>query len=302
MSLVRAIGIMLILALSLSVLGTITSSPTATPVQTRPAIVSLPAAAAPANPAPIATTTAASAKPTPVAVTTALAAKPAAMTVTPAPPPAKAAPSAAASSHPTTPAKPASQRADHAALTPHQPVAPQRTAAKSPPAPAQHAVPPAAKYQQRATAADEPRPPKAYVNTRSHWLPPPPPSRDRKDTQTSSVQRDRYASRPDYRETDRRYTLSSRTAPYHDDARDDRRSYSSNARGVAPRAGYRQSQDYGRRDDQTRVSDDKRKALLREYKNIARRQSEIDRELGRNFSSEPASRRDRYSDASGGRQ
>jgi hypothetical protein len=159
------------------------------------------------------------------------------------------------------------------------------------------------------------------VNTRSHWLPKAPapsrdasraPPRDRKDTQTSSVQRDRYApppperyaARPDYRDDGWRYTPpSSRTATRYDDVRDDRRSYSSNApRDVAPRTGYRQSQDSNRRDSQTRVSESRRKALLREYKETARRQSEIERQLGGSYLGRASAKRDRYSDASSGRQ
>jgi hypothetical protein len=160
------------------------------------------------------------------------------------------------------------------------------------------------------------------VNTRSHWLPKAPapsreasrpPSRDRKDTQTSSVQHDRtapppppdrYAARPDYREDGWHYTPpSSRAASRYDDARDDRRSYSRNApRDVAPRSGYRQSQDRGRGDSQTRISESRRKALLREYKETARRQSEIERQLGGSYSGRASAKRDRYSDASSGRQ
>jgi hypothetical protein len=138
------------------------------------------------------------------------------------------------------------------------------------------------------------------VNTRSHWLPKAPapsreasrtPSRDRKDTQTSSVQRDRTApppppdrtaSRAGYRDDGWRYTPPpSRVASRYNDARDDRRSYSSNA---------------------PRVSESRRKALLREYKETARRQSEIERQLGGSYSGRASTKRDRYSDASGGRQ
>jgi hypothetical protein len=164
------------------------------------------------------------------------------------------------------------------------------------------------------------------VNTRSHWLPKAPapsrdasraPPRDRKDTQTSSVQRDRTApppppdrtaSRPGYRDDGWSYTPpSSRTASRYDDGRDDRRSYSSNApRDAAPRTGYRQSQhqahDRNRRDSQTRISESRRKALLREYKETARRQSEIERQLGGSYSGRASAKRDRYSDASSGRQ
>jgi hypothetical protein len=71
---------------------------------------------------------------------------------------------------------------------------------------------------------------------------------------------------------------------------------------VAPRSGYRQSQEHGRRDSQTRISESRRKALLREYRETARRQSEIERQLGGSYSGRASARRDRYSDASGGRQ
>jgi hypothetical protein len=168
---------------------------------------------------------------------------------------------------------------------------------------------------------DDPRPPKVSVNTHSHWQIPPSQSRNasptvsrgvQKDTRTSSAQRDRAtpppqdrtASRSDYRKTDWRYTPASR----YDDNRRDRNSYSNTTlRNTAAHTGYRQSQDRkaqdrDRPDTQARVSDAKRKALLREFEENARRQAEIKRKLGGNLASRPASRRDRYSDASGGRR
>jgi hypothetical protein len=327
MSFVRAIGIMLVLALCLAVLGTGTSSPTATPLQSKPVIASVPPAAAPVHPTPVAWTTAPPAKPAPVAVTTAVAAK---ATVAPATTaratagwPASAttaAPNAAASPRAPAAVKPANTRAENPPPAPHQPAASPRSVARTqsvaPPTPAQQA------HQQR-SVTDDRRPPRAIVNTHSHWLPgPSSQSRDasraasgeQKKAPAYSAQRDHYAppprdsrdhyvSRPDSREAGQRSAPPSRSASRHDDVRYDRSSYTDRtSRNAATRDEYRQSQDHGRRDNRASASQSKRKALLREYEETARRQSEIRRQLGGDFSSQPAPRRDRYSDASSGRQ
>lgn len=313
MSLVRAIGIMLILVLCLSVLGTITSSPTATPMQTKLAVASLPAATMPANATTVVATIVAPAKLAPIAVTAALPANSTAttarVTVGSPSPAGTAAPSTTAS--PRSPAvRPSNARTDHATLTPHQSAAPPRTAARTQPRPVQappwQAFPSAPQPQQRAAIVDDPRPPKVSVNTHSHWQIPPSQSRNtsrtasrdvQKDTRTSSAQRGRAAPPP-----------QNRTASRYDDSRRDRNSYSSTTLpNTAAHTGYRQSQDRkaqdrDRSDTQARVSDNKRKVLLREYEENARRQAEIKRKLGGNLASQPASRRDRYSDASSGRR
>jgi hypothetical protein len=71
------------------------------------------------------------------------------------------------------------------------------------------------------------------------------------------------------------------------------------SRSVAAPDSARDRQGADRRAGGSPLSGQKRQALMREYNTAMRRQAEIERELTARLPSQPASRRERYSEASG---
>jgi hypothetical protein len=111
----------------------------------------------------------------------------------------------------------------------------------------------------------------------------------------------RYGPRVDHRTSEQRQAQSS-TGPsrYDPPPRDARASKTSRSTAAPDRS--RDAKTADRNGVRAKLSEQKRQALMREYNTMMRRQAEIERELTASLPGrpgQPASKRDRYSDASG---
>ena len=312
MSVIRAVATMLVLVLALSVLFKISSPPSAAQVQAAtPVIAKLPVAPIAAASPPAASTAVLVPKVIPGT------AQPAAS-----PNPVKPAPSTAWTAPPQTRGRTV------ATSMPSAPVANAQLKAQQAAQPAASQQQTAHREQQRAAESNpSPHPRVSHLSLlpRTGSKAPPPGDHKssastaggRKSTLSSAsqppAQRDRYAMSSQDREVSRPSTMAPgdrrsqsrdvppRSASLYDTRRYDRSLASHAASRDAGRQSLKSDGRVDRFNGRVQISERKRRTLLREYEETARRQLEIQRELGLSVPKR-ASQNARYSDASARRQ
>lgn len=107
----------------------------------------------------------------------------------------------------------------------------------------------------------------------------------------------RYGPRVDHRKSEQRQIESQRGVPRHD-----QRSYEAQgktSRSLATPDTSRERKYADRQGGRSQLSEQKRQALMREYNTVMRRQTQIERELTGGLPGRPAPKRERYSEAPG---